>query len=628
MIQLLYINRHLKTSILMTLDIFICFISMIFAFYIRLGYFPDLQTNHVLVTLISVFLIIPLFWFFNLYKELLRFMNWTIIKILSKTFLFYLFTFFLLISTLQLSHIPRTIGILQPLLLIMLVFLSRILAAYFIQFSLQKRGYENNNLKSLIYGAGIAGKKLLTLLENSGFPIIGFIDDDSKLQDRSISGLNIFNPKDLKNVISNFEINNIFVAIPSANKDQRNKIIDKILKFSVSVKILPSMNDILDGNIKLSDLKNLQIEDILARNPVLPDTELMKKNITSKTILVTGSGGSIGSEVSRQILKLKPKKLILFDVSEFSLYKILEEVKFFERENIKIFPILGSITDKSLIEKIFKKFKPNIVFHAAAYKHVSIVEHNIIQGLNNNFWGTVNLVKACAKFQTPNFIMISTDKAVRPTNIMGASKRMAEIFVQAFNKEQKKQKKTIFSIVRFGNVLGSSGSVVPKFKKQILNGGPVTITDLNMTRYFMTIQEASQLVIQSAALAKGGEVFLLDMGNPVKIEELAKNMIKLLGFKLKDKNNPTGDIEISETGLQPGEKLYEELLIENYSQKTLHPKIMVNYEKHIPLKELEKIMLALNDAQKSNNLEDVLFIIKNIVEGYIPFEKIVDYTNN
>ena len=405
------------------------------------------------------------------------------------------------------------------------------------------------------------------------------------------------------------------------------KLFDSLIPLKVKVQTIPDMEEILQGNAKIDELREVKIEDLLGREPVLPNQSLLQKNILDKVVMVTGAGGSIGSELCRQIILNHPKELILFELSEFSLYSIHQELLEILKKNninIKIYPALGNVQDIERLDRVLAHFKVDTIYHAAAYKHVPLVEYNIIEGIRNNIFGTYNVARCAAEHNVSSFVLISTDKAVRPTNTMGASKRMAELCLQALS-EQLKDSQTCFSMVRFGNVLGSSGSVIPLFRKQILKGGPITVTHPDIIRYFMTIPEAAQLVIQAGAMAKGGDVFILDMGEPVRIVDLAKNLIQLSGLSVKDESNSKGDIEIAYTGLRPGEKLYEELLIGGDNVcKTEHSRIMTAEEVYLPFEELSDVLADLEKACKSANYEVIRQILLNTPTGFKPTTEIVD----
>jgi len=481
----------------------------------------------------------------------------------------------------------------------------------------------------MVYGAGMAGRQIAGVLQfNSLFLVKGFFDDDSKLQGLRIAGWKIYNPKRIVKIVIDKGITDIIIAIPSLSNLERQKILKSLEKIDVNVKTLPSLNKIISGEMSITEVSEVNITDLLSRDLIDPIDNLLKMAVASKVIVITGAGGSIGSEVCRQLLNHNPKKLILVDISEASLYKIDHELKFLikNKKNIKIISIIGSVCNYNRMNDIFNSFKPDTIYHAAAYKHVTLVENNCIEGVNNNIFGTINIANAAKEHNVRNFIFVSTDKAVRPTNIMGATKRVCEMYLQAINNKLKNVERynTKFSIVRFGNVLGSSGSVIPLFKKQIELGGPITLTHKDVERYFMTIPEAAQLVIQSSNLAKGGEVFVLGMGNRVKIYDLAIKMINLLGLKVKDKDNPNGDIGIEYIGLRPGEKMYEELLINNNSESTIHPKIIKGNEGFINFDILEKEIKILKKYVIDNDIIKVISHLEHIVLGYSASKNIVD----
>ena len=463
----------------------------------------------------------------------------------------------------------------------------------------------------IIFGAGHAGRQLLNTLDLEGkYTAICFVDDNIELAGREIGGISIYVPSFLEGIISKQGVRAILLAVPTATASQRQKILSRIENFSVEVRTIPSVGDLITGRSKVSELKIVRVEELLGRDAVDAYPDLLAKNITEKIVLVSGAGGSIGSELCRQILTQKPDTLILFDVSEYALYQINEELEqlALERSPItKIVPILGSVLDKSRIDSLLNMFEIDSVYHAAAYKHVSLVEQNIVVGMRNNIWGTKNIIEAAMKAKVKSFTLISTDKAVRPTNIMGASKRIAELICQAAASENSDTK---VSIVRFGNVLGSSGSVIPKFREQIKNGGPVTVTDTEVTRYFMTIREAAQLVIQASSMSSKGDVFLLDMGTPVKIIDLVERMIRLHGFtpfraSENNRDPQSGEIEVIITGLRPGEKLYEELLIEDNPTETDHPRIFTDIEFKLSPTELDELLKDLLKSCDEYDLKSI-----------------------
>jgi FlaA1/EpsC-like NDP-sugar epimerase len=484
----------------------------------------------------------------------------------------------------------------------------------------------SNKKNVLIYGAGEAGRQLVISLENNPeFNLIGFLDDNEELHKQVLLGQTIYPLSNLKKLIITQNVSLIFLALPSIGRNKRNQIIKKLNQYKLIVKTLPSISEIVDGRVTISDIKDLNIDDLLNREQVEPDIKLLNKNINKKIVLVTGAGGSIGSELCRQIIKLKPDKLLLLELNEFALYKIYEELITYDK-NQKIISLLADSQDQAKLEIIFETFKVDTIYHTAAYKHVPLVEENICAGVKNNVYSTLAVAKASVIKKVSNLVLISSDKAVRPTNIMGASKRLAELCMQGIY-DDIKDDCINFSIVRFGNVLESSGSVIPKFKKQITEGGPVTLTHKDVTRYFMTITEAAQLVIQVGAMGKHSEVFVLDMGKSIKILDLINKMINLLGFTVKDSKNPDGDIEIKITGLRPGEKLYEELLIGNNPQKTNHPKIQKISDPFIPFNQLEVDLKNLEVLIYNNKAGEVKKLLEKLLKSYKSNSEIVDHTH-
>lgn len=475
-----------------------------------------------------------------------------------------------------------------------------------------------NKRNVVVFGAGESGKQLIAVLKHhSLYKVVGVIDDSVDLNNKTLLEVPIFSRNQLQKLISQKSVSLIFFAIANIQFTKRKEILDWLSHFRVEVRTLPSISEFLECKVNFSSLRDISIEDVLGRDEVRITQNFSKKCLFNKTVLVTGAGGSIGSELSKQIIKEKPNQLVLFEQSEFALYKIhkyLEPIA--ESLNIKIYPILGSVLNKNRLKEVFKKFKPNTIYHAAAYKHVPLVEHNIKEGIQTNTFGTLVLAKLAIEFQVTNFLLISTDKAVRPSNFMGASKRLAEMVIQAL---QEKSSHTTFTVVRFGNVLDSSGSVIPLFKEQIESGGPVTVTHPEITRYFMTIAEAVSLVLQASGMSNGGEVFVLEMGTPIKILELAKKMIEL------SKND---NIEVKFTGLRAGEKLYEELLIGNKSEKTDHPRIIKVYEDFIELEKLKKTLKKINSLLEQNDFSMLNSELDQIIEGYIHNKNIVDALNN
>ena len=619
--SILSLPRYAKRIIAIILDVGLCILFTWIAFYLRLEKFIKIDDITILSVVISASLAIPIFWVSGLYKTMFRFAGSSIILTVAVASLVYGLLYFAFIGIYGIQGIPRSIGIIQPVLLFLGISISRLIIRYLFINSLTK--VSNNKKNVLIYGAGSAGRQLLTSLENSPeMKVVGFLDDNQQFHNQTLLGQTVYNPLKIDKLINSRNISLVLLALPSINRTKRNKIIDELNKCKIIVKTLPSVEDIVNGKISVSDIKDLAIEDLLNRDQVQPDLELLSKNINSKIILVTGAGGSIGSEISRQIIKLNPKKLLLLELNEFALYNISEELNNVA-PNLRIVPLLVNIQNASRVNEIFKTFKVDTVYHTAAYKHVPLVEKNVCESVKNNVFGTYLIAKTAIQNNVSNFVLISSDKAVRPTNIMGASKRLAEICIQALYSSQNKYTK--FAIVRFGNVLQSSGSVIPKFNKQIKEGGPVTLTHPEVTRYFMTIIEASQLVIQAGAMSEDCEVFILDMGESIKIKDLIHKMIKLSGLTIKDTKNLEGDIEVKIIGLRPGEKLYEELLIGDNPQKTYHEKIQKAQDPFIPFNQLKIDLDNLSILLDENRVDDVKNMLNKLIPSYQSSSKIVDH---
>ena len=618
--NIINLPRYAKRIIAIIVDIGLCILCTWLAFYLRIEQFIKINDVTILAFEISVLLAIPIFWILGLYKTIFRFAGSSIIFTVFVAITAYSLLYFSVIGIYGIQSIPRSIGIIQPILLFLGITTSRITIKFLFLTNFKK---SKNKTNVLIYGAGSAGRQLLTNLENNiKMKVVGFLDDSPQFHGQVVLGQTIYDSLKIDKLIKQKDIGLILLALPSITRQKRNQIINNLNKYKVIVKTLPSIQDIAEGKVTVSDIKDLIIEDLLSRDQVKPNLELLSKNINSKVVMVTGAGGSIGSEISRQIVRLKPKKLLLIELNEFALYKISEELKNIN-QNIKIIPLLINIQNESRIEELFKTFDIDTVYHTAAYKHVPLVEENICESVKNNVFGTFVVAQISLKYNVSNFVLISSDKAVRSTNVMGATKRLAEICIQSLYDNQNQQSK--FAIVRFGNVLESSGSVIPKFKKQIKEGGPVTLTHFDVTRYFMTITEASQLVIQAGAMAEKCEVFVLDMGESVKIQNLIEKMIKLSGLSIKDSKNLDGDIEVKITGLRPGEKLYEELLIGDSPQNTYHEKIKKAKDPFIPFNKLKIDLDSLSSLIKENRVKDVKDLLCKLVPSYQSNTKIVDH---
>jgi FlaA1/EpsC-like NDP-sugar epimerase len=523
--------------------------------------------------------------------------------------------------------ISRSAIFINWMLVLIIIGCSRLLARWLLNDN--NWLFNHNNLytinrknKVIIYGAGSAGRQLADILRSSkDYQPIAYIDDDLVKIGAYVNNIPVFSNNKIEKLIEKNNVSEVLLALPSLSRKKRNEIIDNLSPFSVQVRSLPSVSELAEGKVRINDLLEIDIRDLLGRELVQPNKNLLKIKITDKVVLVTGAGGSIGSELCRQILLLKPKKLILFEVSESSLYQIQQELKDLNTINVEIFSVLGSVRDYMRMKEVFSYYEVQTIYHAAAYKHVPLVEYNSSQGVLNNAIGTMITAKVAIAENVETFVLISTDKAVRPSSTMGAAKRVAELVLQALAKQPNN---TCLTMVRFGNVLDSSGSVIPLFKKQIRDGGPITVTDANMVRYFMTIPEAVELVIQAGAMGNGGDIFVLDMGKPMKIYELARKMVQLSGLQVLDDDNPDGDIEIQYTGLRPGEKLYEELLVGDNVTETECKLIMCANEKMIEWDFLEPMLKELEDASLNSKPEKIRKLLKQIVPQFSPQSDIVD----
>ena len=622
--NILPINYYLRRLVIIMTDLFLCMICTWFAFYLRLEEFILLKDFNFNLVMISIIIAIPVYWTFGLYRTIFSFTGLSVLfTILVSSFL-YGVLYFSVVGIFGIKDVPRSIGLIQPILLFLGISCSRFSIKFILNgnFSTLNNSLDKKNV--LIYGAGSAGRQLAISLEgNSKYKIVGFLDDNPQLLKQTLLGQKIHDPTKLLYLLKLKKINLVLLAIPSISKFKKNLIVKNLNKYKLVVKSLPHVNDIIDEKVTISDIKDFLVDDLLNREQVDPDYQLLNKNIKSQTVLVTGAGGSIGSELCRQIIKLQPQKLILLELNEYALYKIYEEVIKLNKD-LKIIPLLSNIQNQIKMEKIFQTFNVDTIYHAAAYKHVPLVEENICEGVKNNVFGTLAIAKAAINQNVSNLVLVSSDKAVRPTNIMGASKRLAELCMQGLHNNDKNIV-TNFSIVRFGNVLETSGSVIPKFKQQIKSGGPVTLTHPDVTRYFMTITEAAQLVIQAGALGKNSEVFVLDMGQSVKIIDLIKKMVNLSGFKLTDDYNLDGDIKIKLIGLRSGEKLYEELLIGDNPQKTLHPKIQKAEDPFIPYNLLEKDLAHMFLLLNKEETDAVKKSLEIIVSSYKSNSEIIDH---
>ena len=618
--SILSFPRSTKRVITLLIDSVFLFCAFGGALFMRLDSMTlVLNKNYWFVFACSLPFCLLFFVKLGLYRAVLRYMNmqaiWAImVGSAISGMLLIGFSFFLH------AGIPRTVPFIFMSICLILIGGSRVSLRAVI-------GHQRWHKKPavLIFGAGSSGRQLSTALsQGPEYHAAAFIDDDMKLQGSVIQGICVYSPTQIEKLVVTKKIEKILLAMPSASRERRKEVLSKVEKLGIQILTIPGMADIVEGKAKLEEFKDVGVEDLLGRDSVAPKPELMNADIAGKIVMVTGAGGSIGSELCRQIIRLQPTKLVLFELSEFGLYTIdkeLNEYKLAHDLHVEILPLMGSVQKVNRIEAVMKSFAVQTVYHAAAYKHVPLVEHNVVEGVRNNVFGTYYAARAAINAKVETFVLISTDKAVRPTNIMGTTKRMAELVLQALAKTQDS---TRFCMVRFGNVLGSSGSVVPLFRKQIKAGGPVTLTHLDITRYFMTIPEASQLVIQAGAMGKGGDVFVLDMGDAVKIYDLACKIIRLSGFSVKDSLNPDGDIEIKCTGLRPGEKLYEELLIGDNVAGTFHERIMTAQEAMLDWRDLEPLLTKLDNACHGFDHELIRDVLLKAPTGFNPTDGICD----
>jgi FlaA1/EpsC-like NDP-sugar epimerase len=623
-IPLLGLPRAAKRFVALSVDLGLCVLTVWLAYYLRLGEFVALSGTALWAVGASIGIALPIFIVSGLYRAIFRYSGWPALLAVARAVGIYGLLYGSVFTAIGVAGVPRTVGIIQPILLLLFVGASRALARLWLGDQYLSILKHASRPKVLIYGAGNTGRQLAAAMANSHeMQVAGFLDDDDRLHGHVLNGQPIYNPADLDNLAVTLNISDVLLAMPSLSRRRRNEILGQIRVVKVAVRTLPSVTDLAQGKVSISDLRELDIDDLLGREPVMPNHILLAMNVRGKVVMVTGAGGSIGSELCRQILSVGPSKLLLIEQSEFALYGIHQELE--EKlagRDIVLVPLLASVQDNERMHEIMSTWHPDTVYHAAAYKHVPLVEHNPAEGIKNNVLGTLRTAQAAAENGVSDFVLISTDKAVRPTNIMGASKRLAEMVLQAIAITNPGTK---FSMVRFGNVLGSSGSVVPKFRQQIRDSGPITLTHPEITRYFMTIPEASQLVIQAGAMAKGGDVFVLDMGQSVKILDLARRMIELSGLTVKDEQNPDGDIEIEITGLRPGEKLYEELLIGDNPKPTSHSRIMKAHEEFVPWAELEGKLKSLEMALNVNDVGVIRLMMEKLVAGYTPSDEIVDW---
>lgn len=612
--RLTNLSRQKKQAIMISADVCFLLFAIWLSFALRLGdvWSDKLESNLWIFILIPV-VSIPIFIKLGLYRSVLKFMGTKVIVTAFQAITITSLILGFVMMIFREADMPRTVILIFWCVSSILIVVGRFM---FKGLLYSWDNYVNNRKPTIIYGAGSAGAQLVeSLRKNHEYAPIAFIDDDESKHGTFINFTKVYAFKDLKNIIDKRNAKNILLAIPSLSANGKRDLLKKLSKYPVEVKLLPSLSSLVEGKVSIESIRHVEVQDILGRVPVSPKSSLLKKNIQGKNILITGAGGSIGSELCRQIIHLKPSKIVLFDHSEFNLYSIDFELNSLQINDCEVIPILSDVTNLNMVKSVIAENKIDTIYHAAAYKHVPMVEKNIIEGVYNNAIGTYNVAMCAHECEVENMVLISTDKAVRPTNVMGASKRFSELILQGLNTEKTK---TCFSMVRFGNVLDSAGSVVPLFRKQIKEGGPVTVTHSKVTRYFMSIPEAVQLVLQAGAMAKGGDVFVLDMGEPVRILDLAYRMINLSGLSPITNENPEGDIKVVFTGLRPGEKLYEELLIGHDVIQSEHPQIMQANEAKLSWEDVQKSISVIMESHKNLNDENIRNLLLEKVEGFKP----------
>ena len=666
--RLISLPRFTKKLLLMFADTILLVLALWFSFSLRLGelFIIDISDRLIWLSAAAPIIAIPLFIRFGLYRAIIRYLGmraaWPVVQAVA----LYAVLWGLLALLSGVPGIPRSVVLINAMVALLVVGGSRMLMRWLLRQTQEGNGAQSDRMciRLVIFGAGEAGRQLAVgLVQSPDYKLCGFVDDAAELQGRDLMGVPILSIEQLEPFVERQKVTELLLAIPSITRKARNQIIERLRPVPVRIRTLPGIVDLAKGKVNLSELHELDVEDLLARDPAEPDESLLQAQVNDQVVMVTGAGGSIGSEICRQILRRRPKVLLLFEMSEFALYEVDQKLSGLvhnlvsesesesesERRGVslvpKVIPLLGSVQDERRLTEILQTWKVNTIYHAAAFKHVPMIERSMSEAVKNNILGTVTLVKSAMVQEVKNLVFISTDKAVRPTNAMGASKRVAEMVLQALVAEKtpvfdelgsdlppmEVTRKTALSMVRFGNVLGSSGSVVPLFRRQIRNGGPITLTHQDIIRYFMTIPEAAQLVMQAGAMsgeaeaAEAAEVFVLDMGEPVKIYDLASRMVELSGFRVRDEAHPEGDIEIKITGLRPGEKLYEELLIGDNPMPTQHPRIMKAHEEFVPWSELQPQLHSLQIAAENSDIEMIRGLLQRLVKGYQPESQIADW---
>ena len=666
--RLISLPRFTKKLLLMFADTILLVLALWFSFSLRLGelFIIDISDRLIWLSAAAPIIAIPLFIRFGLYRAIIRYLGmraaWPVVQAVA----LYAVLWGLLALLSGVPGIPRSVVLINAMVALLVVGGSRMLMRWLLRQTQEGNGAQSDRMciRLVIFGAGEAGRQLAVgLVQSPDYKLCGFVDDAAELQGRDLMGVPILSIEQLEPFVERQRVTELLLAIPSITRKARNQIIERLRPVPVRIRTLPGIVDLAKGKVNLSELHELDVEDLLARDPAEPDESLLQAQVNDQVVMVTGAGGSIGSEICRQILRRRPKVLLLFEMSEFALYEVDQKLSGLvhnlvsesesesesERRGVslvpRVIPLLGSVQDERRLTEILQAWEVDTIYHAAAFKHVPMIERSMSEAVKNNILGTVTLVKSAMVQGVKNLVFISTDKAVRPTNTMGASKRVAEMVLQALVAEKtpvfdelgsdlppmEVTRKTALSMVRFGNVLGSSGSVVPLFRRQIRNGGPITLTHQDIIRYFMTIPEAAQLVMQAGAMsgeaeaAEAAEVFVLDMGEPVKIYDLASRMVELSGFRVRDEAHPEGDIEIKITGLRPGEKLYEELLIGDNPMPTQHPRIMKAHEEFVPWSELQPQLHSLQIAAENSDIEMIRGLLQRLVKGYQPESQIADW---
>ncbi|MFD2632128.1 nucleoside-diphosphate sugar epimerase/dehydratase [Idiomarina piscisalsi] len=606
--------RNFKRGIGLTVDTFSIAIAMLCAYLLSFDAILPLRPSQ-WVLLGSIVLCVTLLVYIRmgLYRAVVRYVGFKILSLVFATALFSGVLLFLGAIWMGIA-LPAAAIVNYVLIAFLLTGGSRLIVREGYQ-----RAVSRKKDRVMIYGAGSAGRQLAQALTNGDeFHPVMFIDDDAGLQNTSVLGLKVVSPKNIQRAVKECDVQRILLALPSTPRSRRRQILEGLEMLPVKVQTVPGMSDMVNGEMAIDQLQDVRVEDLLGRDPVTPAPQLMEKHITGQTVLVTGAGGSIGSELCRQILQQRPKALVLYELSEFALYAIERELMHICRHQgigAEVIPVIGTVQRRNRIETVLKTFSVDTVYHAAAYKHVPLVEYNMVEGVRNNVFGTWHTAEAAIAAGVKQFVLISTDKAVRPTNVMGTTKRLSELVLQAL---ALREADTRFCMVRFGNVLGSSGSVVPLFKEQIERGGPVTVTHPDITRFFMTIPEAAQLVIQAGTMGHSGSVFVLDMGESVKIVDLARKMIRLSGLEEKTEENPHGDVAIEFTGLRPGEKLYEELLIGDNVEASDHPRILRANEHSLEWNDMEALLNKLDDTCQRFAIDELREVLLKAPTGYQP----------